>query len=270
MQKTKSLDDIEDFLQYVSFEPCDVIYLGTDLLKINCLQYQPSPTIATKKIVGFVRSVLRNKTVVFPTSTLNFSVGGLVFDARNTPSHKVGYINEYLRANYCEYRSAHPLWSYAAFGPLSKDLLANTSWNAYGFNSLWSRLLKYNVLCVNLGVDLRDSMPVVHHLEQCFGVPYRRVKLFQYDVVDFEGVQSNGNYCINVIPREIEIIRDRNSKLLRDFDINSKSFSIFSDLQCYQYVDLYNHLYGCFEEDMFCWIRNVASVQELLVNNNDW
>ncbi|MDB9872815.1 AAC(3) family N-acetyltransferase, partial [Alphaproteobacteria bacterium] len=261
-----SLVDIENILKKVVSEKFDVIYLATDLTGLNMLHLERKPTEIVKKIGELIQDIFYQQTVVFPTSTLNLSGTQTVYDARQTPSHKVGFLNEHLRKNYNTYRSAHPFWSNGAFGPLSELLLKDIGWNAYGFNSVWERMLKHNVLCLNLGVNLRESMPVIHHLEQCFGVPYRRIKVFKQKVINFEGQKNEGLYSLNVIPHSLNIVRDKNIKLTTGFNHNFKALSDFEDIQCYRYVDLYNHLYAKFMKDMFAWVRNTEAVEKQLID----
>ena len=95
-------------------------------------------------------------------------------------------------------RSVHPLWSVSANGNLAKYFTKNISKHAFGFDSIWTRMLKKNTLSLHIGVDPKKSISIVHYAELISGVPYRFTKSFnQYIFIN--GKKLGRNFFIFVL-----------------------------------------------------------------------
>lgn len=268
MQKTNNLDDLAWFLDRISASSYDVIYIVSDMVKLGLMQKHQDPRSAIEDIAKMFYEKLPNKTVIFPTATLDFTKNDEVFDARLAPSKEMGVLNETFRIKYADYRSAHPLWSHGGWGPKAISLLGDVPPNAYGFDSVWERMLNYNTLSVNLGVDFKRSMTVIHHIEQIHGVPYRFSKAFKRTTRNYAGSIETKIYTLNVIRKNIPLIRDGNEKLCSGY-FPYQMQDVFNDLQSYDYKNFYDHLVAKIKADLFVWVKNVEEVREYCLSIAD-
>ena len=268
MQKTSTIDNFTQILDDIKSSSFDVIYIASDMFGLGLMHGNRDPKSVVEKVSEMLFEQLQDKTVIFPTASLNFCNNLEIFDAKNTPSKHMGVLNEILRINYAEYRSAHPFWSHAGWGPHIPTLLKSVSANAYGVDSIWDRLLNFNVLTLNIGIDIRRAMTVVHHLEQIQGVPYRFSKAFYRTIKTFENEDESRIFTINVIRKNLHLVRDKNEKLCYGFNpyLIQKEFS---DIQTYIYKDFYEHLKNKIAKDIFIWVKNADEVRNYCLDIKD-
>lgn len=256
--ENSQLQAVATSLDTVSKLPHEIIYLSTNSLELihYCSEAQPS----LEFLANMIRQKLGEKTVIFPTATLHLVGRSSPFDARKTPSRNMGAINEHLRKTSAEYRTRHPFWSVAGFGSKARELLQDHPGNAYGPRSIWDRLLDQETLSLSIGLPVRKAMPVVHHVEQSVGVPYRKIEVFEHEVVDYDGLKTNELFTINLLCEQYKVRRDGNKKL-------SETFSDISVLckepriEICDYRALYSHLESCLINDIFSWVGNSEEVK---------
>ena len=164
--------------------------------------------------------------------------------------------------------SDHPFWSNSGWGSYASILLRRTSRNAYGADSLWDRLLNYKTLVLNIGVDISNSMTVIHHLEQIHGVPYRYSKIFRKNIINYDGYEECNLFTLNVIRKDIRLVRDRNRKLCENFSPFLLQDS-FSDVQTYDYQHFYKHLDRKLRDNIFTWVQNEDEVRDACLKISD-
>ena len=64
----------------------------------------------------------KNYTIFSPSSSFNLCNTRLTFDLKNTPSHRMGPLAEFIRTQKNSTRSLHPFWSISAIGKNAKIL----------------------------------------------------------------------------------------------------------------------------------------------------
>lgn len=245
-------------LETVSKLPHEVVYLSTDSLKL--LHHFSEAQSSLEFLAGMIRQKLVEKTVIFPTATLHLVGRSSPFDARKTPSKNMGVLNEYLRNTLAEYRTRHPFWSVAGFGGKARELLQDHPGNAYGPRSIWDRLLDQETLSVSIGLPVRKAMPVVHHVEQCVGVPYRKIEVFEHEVIDYDGLKTTSLFTINLLCGQYKVRRDGNKKLSENFP----GVSVLCKeprIEICDYRELFSHLESCLINDIFSWVGNSEEVK---------
>ncbi len=170
---------------------------------------------AIKQIIG------PKGTIVVPTATLNLCNTNKVFYPKLTKSYNMGSFSEIVRKEKNSKRTVHPLWSVSANGNLAKYFTKNISKHAFGFDSIWTRMLKKNTLSLHIGVDPKKSMSIVHYAELISGVPYRFTKSFnQYIFKNGKKIKEEFfHFCIK---NEKKLQRDGNVKIYNNFIRKSK------------------------------------------------
>ena len=165
---------------------------------------------AIKEIIGI------DGTIIVPTATLNLCKTDKIFDPKKTPSFNMGFFSELIRKKGGAKRSLHPLWSVSAIGKLSNYFTKDISRHAFGYDSIWTRLIKKNALSLHIGVNPRQSLSIIHYTELVSGAPYRFTKGFdQYIIRNGKKVKEEFfHFCVK---NEKKLIRDKNVKIYKNF-----------------------------------------------------
>lgn len=190
------------------------LYITTDFRKLVgknlSLKTLETHFNVIKDIIG------KNGTIVVPTATLNLCNTNKIFDPKNTPSYLMGSFSEFVRKKALSKRSFHALWSVSAYGKLSDYLTNNISPHAFGYGSVWTRLIKKNAMSLHIGVHPRQSISIVHYTELMAGVPYRFTKEFNQFVKKNKKIikQKFYHFCLK---KNKKIVRDKNKKIYKNF-----------------------------------------------------
>jgi aminoglycoside 3-N-acetyltransferase len=115
-------------------------------------------------------------TLLVPTYSYTYTKPGEVYDREHTPSD-VGAFTEHFRSLRGVRRSHDPIFSVAALGPRSEDLLDGLPHDCFGGDCVYARLTRVGAKLCNIGVGFRYAT-CIHHVEQVLGVPYRFPKYF--------------------------------------------------------------------------------------------
>ena len=135
----------------------------------------------------------KNYTIFSQSSSFNLFNTKLTFDSKNTPSHRMGPLAEFIRTQKNSTRSLHPFWSISAIGKNAK-ILNNVSKHAYAYGSPWSGMLDLDTTQLNLGIHPSRAVTLVHHIETLCGVPYRFNKEFECKILDKNKVKAEKFY----------------------------------------------------------------------------
>ena len=191
------------------------LYITADFGKIIGKENLNVETL--KKHFKAIKEIIGPKgTIVVPTATLNLCNTNKVFYPKFTKSYNMGSFSEFVRKEKHSKRTLHPLWSVSANGKLAQYFTKNISKHAFGFDSIWTRMLSKNTYSLHIGVDPKKSMSIVHYAELISGVPYRFTKSFnQYIFVN--GRKTKGEFFHFCIKNEKKLQRDGNVKIYNNF-----------------------------------------------------
>jgi len=192
LTEIEASDAFENILDGLEVTQGDCLMLGIDLGKIPLPYYKADLSREAfrnreRKWCRFVLDILlaqvgQHGTIVVPSFTYSCGSTGSIFNVKSTPSEN-GPFTEYFRRQPLASRSLHPIFSLAAIGKNSKDLLYNVGRSAFGAMSPYSRFLDFDMRFLCLGVELKDVITYIHHLEQNYGCPHRYNKTFDATVV---------------------------------------------------------------------------------------
>lgn len=138
-------------------------------------------------------------TLLVPSFSYRCGQSGNPFVAETTPS-EVGPFTEYVRSRPAAVRSLHPIFSIAGIGPDANALLTGVGRAAFGSMSPFSRFAPFGVRFLCLGVELKNCITYIHHLEQSYGCPHRFHKCFDTPV-SVGGRQQEGEWYAYVAYR---------------------------------------------------------------------
>ena len=145
---------------------------------------------------SFLEVVGERGTVIFPTFNFEFPKSK-IFDIVNTPS-KMGALSEHARCQKDAIRTAHPFYSFVAFG-FHKDLFYNLdNISGYGQDSPFKLLRKLNGKIGVLGLEDQSSMTFYHHVEETLDVNYRFHKKFEGNYIDKNRIERKKVYSLFV------------------------------------------------------------------------
>ena len=195
--------------------------------------------------------------MVVPAASTNLCDTDIPFELANTPSFRVGSFSEYVRTQPGTLRSFHPFDSFAAIGARAAEITANVSRHAYGPETPIDRLLGMDALSVCIGVDPKNSLSTVHHVEHVMAVPYRYTKEFVHPVLR-NGVVHHEPFYMHVCYPEIGLERDGNQKLLSRIGHRIRIARINLGrcfLRAYSMADFYRQAVEVFAEDIYVWCK---------------
>ena len=219
MSEAEAHKALIDILDHLMINSGDTIMLGIDMGKIPLPFY--SATLSKEayrereeKWCQFVYNILLerlgvNGTLLVPTYTYSCGKPGSIFDSKTTRS-EIGPFTEYFRKQPSVIRSLHPLFSIAGIGKYSQEILTNTGSTAFAMGSAFSRFIDYGVKFLCLGVEIRNSITYIHHLEQYNGGCHRYNKRFDCEVFD-DNKKINREWSAFVAFRGIDYTSDISS-----------------------------------------------------------
>ena len=194
----------------------DRIMLGIDMSGIPLPHYRAALTRDAfrereRQWCGFVLQALRDRlgragTLLVPAFSYSCGRPGSTFVAETTPS-EVGPFPEFVRVQPDAIRSVHPIFSLAGLGQDAGALLGDVGRSAFGSRSPFARFAAAGIRFLCLGVELRNCITYIHHLEQMYGCPHRFHKSFDSRVT-VEGREWSGDWYAYVGYRGLDYTSD--------------------------------------------------------------
>lgn len=189
-QSTYTLDELITALNAVGLESGDIVFSHTGLGFLGRPEPGHSMDAACRMLDQAFNEVLGvTGTLVIPTYTYSFCKQQ-TYDPDLSPA-EVGDFPNYFRRLPGVRRSMDPIFSVAARGPATADLIDELPRDCFGQGSVYDRLVKANAKLCNLGVGFRYAT-FIHYVEQLLGVPYRFKKLFCGTALREEGPRKEG------------------------------------------------------------------------------
>lgn len=165
-----------DALGSVGLEHGDVVLSHVGLGFLGYPQEGASEEVASALLREVFSEVLGDEgTWLVPTFSYSYP-SGKTYDPASTPS-ELGAFSEYFRVQPGVHRSVDPIFSVAATGRRSQELLDDLPRDCFGQDCIYDRLTRVEGKLCNVGVGLRYTN-YVHFVEQALGVPYRFLKPF--------------------------------------------------------------------------------------------
>jgi aminoglycoside 3-N-acetyltransferase len=193
-----------------------LVFVTSDLTRLMRFEEPGAAALLDAHLRAFRELLGPGGTLFVPASSLDLCNTETVFDPSTTPSFQMGAFCEHVRTREGAARSFHPFWSVAGLGPAAAPMLSNISRHAYGWNSVFQRLVEADVLGVAVGKHPRLAVPVIHHIETVVGIPYRYNKEFNHPVRR-DGQIVREPYYLSVLRRDCDIVRDGNRTIFKHF-----------------------------------------------------
>ncbi len=145
-------------------------------------------------------------TLLVPSFSYSCGRAGAEFIAETTTS-EVGPFTEFVRSQPEAFRSLHPIFSLTGVGRDAPALLGDVGRAAFGARSPFGRFAALGVRFLCLGVEIRNSLTYVHHLEHMYGCPHRFHKSFDTAVIA-GGQRQPGDWYAYVAYRGLDYTSD--------------------------------------------------------------
>ena len=120
-------------------------------------------------------------TLLVPAFSYSFTKGE-DFDAAHTPGN-VGQFSEVFRSLPGVQRTRHPIFSLAAIGAGTPEVMNARLDDCFGPGTVFDLLNQHDAKIVCLGCDF-SRITFVHYVEQRYGVAYRYSKAFSGQLID--------------------------------------------------------------------------------------
>lgn len=175
-------NDIVTSLKTSGIKEGDTVFFTTSLGMIGI---PPSDVDTQEKLnkifFGAIKAVLGEKgTILVPTYSYTFGKSTItnpaVFDAKITPA-EIGPFPNFFFKQPGVIRSLDPMMSIAGFGPRAREFLDNLPPTSYGEGSTFSRLVKSDAKCCNIGLGPNWTL-FIHYADWLYQVPFRYDKFF--------------------------------------------------------------------------------------------
>lgn len=125
-------------------------------------------------------SPLAQKSITAIVPSFTYTTHGR-FDTMSTMSN-LGALNSFVVNAQDSYRSEHPIFSYAASGPLAHKITHQIGKSAFGSRSVFERLQNHKVCFLHIGRPISAGNTIAHYIEQSCGAIYRYNKVFGTEV----------------------------------------------------------------------------------------
>ena len=206
------------------------------------------------------------KTVIIPTYT--YTLEG-VFEVEKTPTN-LGALNSWILKQDNMKRSEHPMFSYASLGPKS-SIVENCGKSAFGFDSIYERLIGKKCCFINIGRPIEAGNTIVHNVEQSCGATYRYNKCFKTRIIKNNKFFGSDYHAflrkLDIPDNDVKINFEKAAKNIFDAGIvkqvslnpktiivNSKKYDSLSSIFLYDYDKTREILVKSFNNDMSVFI----------------
>lgn len=188
-----------------SFEACglrpgDNVYVHCSLVQAGLHTEIDDGQLLCASFLQALRDTLQDGIIAVSTATWETSSCLQDYHLHHTPcSADIGIFAEFLRQHASTERSIHPVCSMAMNSPamgFSRFGLDRHRY-AYGLNSPWAVMVEEDFKVVFFGLPSIKQLTLVHHIEQCSGVPYVYNKVFPCRVYGKRGVET-GDFSFSV------------------------------------------------------------------------
>lgn len=181
MVKAYSKVDALNAFKSVGIVRGDIVFVSTSLGLLGLLEGATSNEELNATFFKVLKELIGPEgTIIVPTYSYTFGKSEekslANFSVENTPA-EVGPFPEFFRNQAGVIRTNDPFMSVAIWGRLKNELASNLPNTSYGHDCIFSRLLKYNSKCLNIGLG-PNWMAFIHHLEYLHNVPFRYDKEF--------------------------------------------------------------------------------------------
>jgi len=256
--KNKLSADFKKGYQKLKLVNVKNIYVTSNLTAISNLRLPKKDKLkitldALKKVMG------KNYTIFSPSASFNLCNTKLIFDPKNTPSHQMGPLAEFIRTQKSSTRSLHPFWSISAIGKNAK-ILNNVSKHAYAYGSPWSTMLDLNTTQLNLGIHPSRAVTLVHHIETLCGVPYRFNKKFNCKIILKNKITKEDFYMSvffknRMIKKRIKLNEHFFKKMEEKKKLNYYKNYFGLDMWSFKMKDFFNIALEYFASDIFTYLE---------------
>jgi aminoglycoside 3-N-acetyltransferase len=169
---------IEKAVSVMADSGAEIVYVYSDFRgfgQILAQDYQFSKADFFDDLIAIFKKY--ELTVLVPT--FSYTTNG-VFLVESTPTN-LGALNKFVMRHPESIRSEHPLFSFSALGP-STSILNKVSKQAFGEDSVFSRLLNCKSYFLHIGRPVQAGTTIIHFIEQKYSAWYRYEKVFPTQV----------------------------------------------------------------------------------------
>lgn len=257
-------DNLNNIYRDIGVFNSDVVYIYSDLRGFS--KYQSEFANKDNFLETFIKPILENNiTVILPT--FSYTTEG-IFHTSKTKTN-LGALNKWVLNHSESERSEHPLFSYSAIGPRSRELVNNIGKSAFGYDCIFERILKFNTNFLHIGRPLNFGNTIIHYVEQICGATYRYNKKFNVKVYK-DDIYMGSDYSAFLRMRNHEnnyygFDFDRASKIIESKNIISKlqMKSEFTEIQIYDAKEVFKILVDEFYKDHMIFLENGTKAPNL-------
>ena len=257
--KTYSGADISDALFNVGLRPDDILFLSLRSYTLGKLHGAVNTDQFCRIFLNSILDVIgKNGTLVVPTYTQHIARFGMEYSHEDTAAI-TGIFPEFIRKHADSVRSFHPVFSLAAIGGRSRELMESVGASGFGAESPYDRLFKTEGFCACLGFEFSEGhlLHGAHYIESTYGVPYFYNKLLDIEVFK-NGKKVDSLFTINVRYYDFEIKNnfDRYLNRMQERGRVKQAPLGASNLYVCKFKDQLREGYELLKEDVYAFLES--------------
>lgn len=184
MKKELLIPSYLNIAEKIGLNSDDVVYLAVDLSNLSKVCRERGELFNSRQFIESFQSILKTGTLIVPAFT-GYLEDGATFDIKSSEPDS-GVFSGFVWKMPDFERTTDPLHSVMVWGHLKEELLGLEHNDAYGEQSVFAFLRKYNAKIVIIDYHLQDSFPYVHFIEQRLQVRYRTMSFRKYTIATGE------------------------------------------------------------------------------------
>jgi aminoglycoside 3-N-acetyltransferase len=188
---------ISNKLDILGIQNGDMLLIHSSISRVAKILFPTEPRKICEEFIVYLREkVGSNGTLIFPTFNFGFC-SGKPFSLKTTKS-QTGALTIYAMSLPDAIRTNHPIYSFAVIGKHAKEFAEIDNRSAYGEDSIFGELRRYNGKIMIIDLSYNQSMTFFHHVEEMEKVDYRYQKEFTGQYIDKNGNSSVRTYTMFV------------------------------------------------------------------------
>jgi len=216
----------EEIVDHLDIKAGDLLLVASDILMLSIEERSINRRFNPSLFIdSFVRKLGHEGTLLFPAFSWDY---GGEYNIRTAQSVTGGLSRIALeREDFT--RTRHPIHSFVVTGKYKEELCCLDNESSFGPDSPFAFLHQHQAKMLIIGLDYQRSFTFVHYVEQYEQVPYRFMKGFTVDYIDYDGSCSTKNYSfftrssgiyndVNPIGKILEKKRISEKRLINNVD----------------------------------------------------
>ena len=176
-----------EIVDHLDIKAGDLLLVASDILMLSLEERRIKKRLNPSLFIdSFIRKLGQNGTLLFPA--FSWDHGGQ-YNIKTAQPTTGGLPRIALERNDFS-RTTHPIHSFVVTGKYQEELCRLENESSFGPDSPFAFLHQHHAKMLIIGLDYQRSFTFVHYVEEHEQVPYRYMKHYTTEYIDYEGKSS--------------------------------------------------------------------------------